>query len=203
MAGFDFSCKNVFMVIVYVVLGYLALRVIQNNCDIGLGGFFKTIEGFVSEDGAPVPGAVMAAEESSNAGPQVVQGLGRTPSTCYPQPTLKAEDLLPREDSAAIQEFNIARPAGEGILEGVNMLDAGFHVGVNTVGQSLRNANRQLRAEPPNPQVAVSPFLNTTIGPDLMRRPLEDGEGCAASPQGPTNGSMNGPGAGVGASPVA
>ena len=123
MAGFDFSCKNVFMVIVYVVLGYLALRVIQNNCDIGLGGFFKTIEGFVSEDGAPVPGAVMAAEESSNAGPQVVQGLGRTPSTCYPQPTLKAEDLLPREDSAAIQEFNIARPAGEGILEGVNISD--------------------------------------------------------------------------------
>ena len=28
-------------------------------------------------------------------------------------------------------------------------------------------------------------FLNTTIGPDLMRRPLEDGEGCAKPPSGP------------------
>jgi len=61
----------------------------------------------------------------------------------------------------------------------VNMLDAGFHVGVNTIGQSLRNANRQLRAEPPNPQVQVSPWMMSSIGPDLLRRPLEDGEGCA------------------------
>ena len=59
------------------------------------------------------------------------------------------------------------------------MLDAGFHVGVNSVGQSLRNANQQLRAEPPNPQVQVSPWMMSSIGPDLLRRPLEDGEGCA------------------------
>ena len=60
------------------------------------------------------------------------------------------------------------------------MLDAGFHVGVNTIGQSLRNANRQLRSEPPNPQVQVSPWQMSSIGPDLMRRPLEAGEGCSA-----------------------
>jgi hypothetical protein len=51
------------------------------------------------------------------------------------------------------------------------------HIGVNTVGQTLRNANRQLRSEPPNPQVKVSPFLQTTIGPDTNRKPLEIG-GC-------------------------
>ena len=62
--------------------------------------------------------------------------------------------------------------------KGVNFLDAGFHVGVNTVGQSLRNANLQLRSEPPNPQVAVSPWSNTTIGPDLQRKPLELNESC-------------------------
>ena len=50
---------------------------------------------------------------------------------------------------------------------GVNYLDATFHVGVNTVGQSLRNANLNLRAEPPNPRVAVSPWLNSTIDTDL------------------------------------
>jgi len=47
--------------------------------------------------------------------------------------------------------------------------------GVNTVGQSLQNANRQLRSEPPNPQVKVSPWLQSTIEPDTDRKSLEIG----------------------------
>ena len=85
-----------------------------------------------------------------------------------------------KEESKAIQEFNIAQPIGDGILADVNLLDAGSHIGINTIGQSLRNANIQLRSEPPNPQVNVSPWMNTTIGPDLPRRPLEIGESCSA-----------------------
>jgi len=46
-------------------------------------------------------------------------------------------------------------------------------IGVNTVGQSLRNANYQLRSEPPNPQIPVSIFNQSTIAPDTNRRPLE------------------------------
>ncbi len=107
--------------------------------------------------------------------------LNRTPSTCYPQQALKPEDLLPSQESDAIKEFNLAQPIGEGILADVNLLDAGAHIGINTVGQSLRNANHQLRADPPNPQVQVSPWMNTTIAPDLPRRPL-DGESCGSSP---------------------
>jgi hypothetical protein len=169
------NSDDVLYLVGYVALAYVTLKVIQDNCDIGLGPLFKSTEGY-----ADVSNGIAAAEPANNEGQMNVTGLGRTPSTCYPQPELKAEDLLPKEDSAAIKEFNIAKPAGEGILSGVNMLDAGFHVGVNSVGQSLRNANRQLRSEPPNPQVNVSPWLMSSIGPDLMRRPLEDGEGCAA-----------------------
>ena len=176
------NCESMFKVVVYVLAAYVVLKVLQENCGVNLGLF----EGFDSQP-APVSAGVAASEGvSKDAVPKDVSGMGRTPSTCYPQPTLKAEDLLPKEDSAAIEQFNSTKQHGEGILQGVNYLDAGFHVGVNTVGQSLRNANRQLRAEPPNPQVNVSPWLNTSIGPDLLRRPLEDGEGCAASPtQGP------------------
>lgn len=200
--------ENVCKLVVYVVLIYCGLKLLQDNYDIGLGGVFKSIEGLTNgapangapangapangapANGAPangvpptgVPGApvpIKAAEPlGSNESPGPAMGLGRAPSTCYPQPALSAQDLLPKEDSAAIQEFNQVQPAGEGILQGVNMLDAGFHVGVNTVGQSLRNGNQQLRSEPPNPQVQVSPWMMSTIGPDLMRRPLEDGEGC-------------------------
>ena len=60
----------------------------------------------------------------------------------------------------------------------VNQFQTITHVvGINTVGQSLRNANRQLRSEPPNPQVKVSPWLQSTIEPDSNRKPLEIG-GC-------------------------
>ena len=76
-----------------------------------------------------------------------------------------------------IQQFNEGTPeVGEGILRGVNYLDAGFHVGVNTVGQNLRNANLNLRAEPPNPRTQVSPWMMSTIDQDLSRRPLADGD---------------------------
>lgn len=173
------NCETMFKVVVYVLAAYVALKVLKENCGVDLLGM---VEGMTGMDSQPAP--VRASEENVGVNQvfKEVKDLGRTPTTCYPQPTLKAEDLLPKEDSAAIQEFNQLKPKGEGILQGVNYLDAGFHIGVNTVGQSLRNANRQLRAEPPNPQVNVSPWLNTTIGPDLLRRPLEDGEGCAASP---------------------
>jgi hypothetical protein len=55
-------------------------------------------------------------------------------------------------------------------------LEAGYHQGVNTIGSSLKNASRDLRAEPINPQQVVSPWMQSTVEPDLTRRPLEDGE---------------------------
>ena len=107
-----------------------------------------------------------------------VNNTNRTPSSCFPQKILTANELLPRDDSAAISDFSQDYPIGEGIQRGINYLSAGYHIGVNTVGQSLRNANRQLRGEPPNPQVSVSPWLNSTIGPDLQRRPLNGDMSC-------------------------
>ena len=106
--------------------------------------------------------------------------FNRTPSSCYPQDSLKASDLLPSDESKEISEFNQNYPIGEGIIKGINFLSSGYSIGVNTVGQSLKNANRQLRSEPPNPQVSVSPWMNTSIAPDLLRRPLEVGDSCGA-----------------------
>ena len=121
---------------------------------------------------------VMASEELGDESFLRVNGINRSPTSCYPQNTLQPADLLPSGKSKAVQDFDNANPTGEGILKGVNFLDAGFHTGVNTVGQSLRNANQQLRSEPPNPQVSVSPWMNSTIGPDLGRKPLEDEDVC-------------------------
>jgi hypothetical protein len=54
-----------------------------------------------------------------------------------------------------------------------NFLFESNKYGENTQGSSLRNANRQLRSEPANTRNVVSPWMNSTIEPDLLRRPLE------------------------------
>ena len=96
---------------------------------------------------------------------------------CFPKDKLTPEDLLPRD--AANSEWAQVNPAGQGDVKNQNYLTAGYHMGINSIGSTLRNANMQLRSEPPNPQVKVSPWLQTTIDPDLNRRPLEV-EGCNA-----------------------
>ena len=127
---------------------------------------------------AAAPSGVRASEPIGNNEMSLPVQFNRTPSQCYPQNTLTAKDLLPTEESKEISEFNQNYPIGEGVLKGINFLSSGYHIGVNTVGQSLKNANRQLRSEPPNPQVSVSPWMNSSIGPDLLRRPLEVGDSC-------------------------
>jgi hypothetical protein len=82
-------------------------------------------------------------------------------------------DLLPSEASSS--SWAQLNPKGKGELANINLLKAGYHVGINTVGQSLRNANLQIRSEPPNPQLQVGPWNQTTMEPDYTRRALEIG----------------------------
>jgi hypothetical protein len=97
-------------------------------------------------------------------------GSSGAPAGCYPRDQLTPGDLLPKDQNSVWAEQN---PMGPGSLKGKNFLSAGALIGVNTVGQSLRNANYQLRSEPPNPQIPVSIFNQSTIAPDTNRRPLE------------------------------
>lgn len=83
-------------------------------------------------------------------------------------------DLLPKDTNSQWAQLN---PAGAADFKNVNLLKAGYNIGIDTVGSSLRNANLQVRSEPPNPTSVVSPWMNTTIEPDLMRAPLEIGCG--------------------------
>ena len=96
-------------------------------------------------------------------------------SSCFPKEMLSPEELKPQDNSSLWAQVN---PSGVGNLKGRNFLQASHHIGINTVGQTLRNANLQLRSEPPCPQVQVSPWQQTTIEPDLSRKPFEIG-GCA------------------------
>ena len=128
--------------------------------------------GVVPTDQLPRDAPIASEPIGNNETFLPVEGIRSAPSSCYPQNTLTPKDLLPQGKEEEIEQWDENNPAQEGILKGVNFLDAGFHIGVNTVGQSLRNANLNLRAEPPNPRVQVSPWMNTTIDEDLTRRPL-------------------------------
>lgn len=103
------------------------------------------------------------------AGPAAFDGA-QGPAGCYPRDQLTPGELLPKDPNSVWAQQN---PMGTGSLKGKNFLSAGALIGVNTVGQTLRNANYQLRSEPPNPQVPVTVFNNSTIEPDTNRRDLE------------------------------
>jgi hypothetical protein len=83
-------------------------------------------------------------------------------------------DMLPRDTNSEWTQLN---PAGKGDLANINLLKAGYHIGIDTIGQTLRNANLQIRSEPPNPQLSVGPWNQSTITPDFLRPPLQLGQG--------------------------
>jgi len=88
-----------------------------------------------------------------------------------------ASSLLPR-DVAAQEDFGEFAP--DDILKGQNYLNPRALIGYpETVGGALRNANQQIRSEPPNPRDPVSIFNTSTIVPDQMRPAFEIGQGTA------------------------
>jgi len=128
----------------------------------------------VNQGGKPQPSRPLGQNEVFAGAKGSKTNTYGLPPSCARQPVVNPRDLLPKDSNS---EWGRLNPQGEGALQNVNLLQAGHHIGINTVGQSLRNANLQVRSEPPNPQMAVGPWNNSTISPDLSRRPLEIGCG--------------------------
>jgi len=108
-----------------------------------------------------------------------VSGMGTPsqgiPTSCSKPNIQNPADLLPKDNNSQWAQLN---PSGKGELANINLLKAGYHIGIDTIGQTLRNANLQIRSEPPNPQLYVGPWNTSTISPDFMRVPLELGSGA-------------------------
>jgi hypothetical protein len=123
--------------------------------------------------------------QKTGSGPVPSQPLGQTDNyggaygvktSTYGAQGVKTEEpsvLLPNDSNSQWASLN---PQGGGMLKNINLLQAGSLVGINTIGSSLRNANLQLRSEPPNPQGNVGPWNHSTIEPDFVRLPLEIGQ---------------------------
>ena len=83
-------------------------------------------------------------------------------------------DLLPSDQNSAWASLN---PVNQGNPMIPDLLQAGYHIGLDTIGQTLKNPNLQLRSDPYIPKAAVGPWNQSTYEPDLMRVPLEVGCG--------------------------
>lgn len=93
------------------------------------------------------------------------------PLGCFPKDQLTSEDLLPK--TGGWEASNPSIPLSS--LSGANFLTSGTMYGINTTGSSLRNANVQLRSDPPIPRINVGPWQQSTIEPDNNRKYLEIG----------------------------
>ncbi len=94
--------------------------------------------------------------------------------SAFPSAQLSSEALLPSDRSST---WTDAHPEASAPLNERNFLTTTgpTNFGINTQGSSLRNANQQIRSEPPNARNFASVWNLPTITPDSNRRPLEIG----------------------------
>jgi hypothetical protein len=105
----------------------------------------------------------------------VTQPTNNTSSGGYnTQSTGNPQDLLPKDQNSQFSNFNMVN---QGNIVMPDLLDAGYLIGLDTIGQTLRNPNYQERSDPIIPKTNVGPWNNSTIEPDAGRVPLEIGQG--------------------------
>jgi hypothetical protein len=83
-------------------------------------------------------------------------------------------ELLPADQNSQWAALNPVSMNGGNIMSG-DLLQAGYHIGLDTIGQTMKNANLQLRSDPIIPKVDVGPWNQSTYEPDYARVPLEIG----------------------------
>ena len=122
---------------------------------------------------APMAGPASPSGPPSSAMAAAPAPMASAPaSTGYQlQPIANPEDLLPKDQNSQWAALN---PMGNQINT-PDVLSAGYHIGLDTIGQTLKNANYQLRSDPIIEKKDIGPWMQSTIEPDYARVPLEVG----------------------------
>jgi hypothetical protein len=79
--------------------------------------------------------------------------------------------LLPSEERPVLDGQAFIPPSRG--LEKQSFLDLRSFLGLNSINGSNKNSNYGLRSEPPNPRLNVGPWQQSTIAPNIYRRPLD------------------------------
>ena len=175
----DYGIAGVLFAIVVLYILQLLYKYLMTKGRYGNEGMNATPNSAYSGGGGNTRGSPSGPQPAQEGGNEVYSSVDGAssqsmPSACSKGATQNPADLLPKDTNSQWAQLN---PAGKGDLANINLLKAGYHIGIDTVGQTLRNANLQIRSEPPNPQINVGPWQNSTIEPDFMRPSLELGQG--------------------------
>jgi hypothetical protein len=155
-----FTTERVIVLVVFLILAY-GLYVYSGS---------KTLK----VDGLATGSTVAPAVSEPAAVPAVTSPAPTVSSGYTAQSVASPQDLLPQDQNSQWAALN---PVAQGNIAAPDLLQAGFHIGLDTIGQTLRNANLQERSDPIIPKSAVGPWNQSTIEPDLGRVPLEVGCG--------------------------
>ena len=158
-------------------IGVIIILLIVAYAVASFGGYLtgKGAFGFESNSGMSSQYTGASSGVMPGPGPNTGEVFSRIDGTqTVPSNISNPSDLLPNDANSQWAQLN---PNGKGELANINLLKAGYHIGIDTIGQTLRNANLQIRSEPPNPQVYSGPWNQSTITPDFLRVPLEIGAG--------------------------
>jgi hypothetical protein len=153
------TMERVIVLIVFLILMWALVMYANNKSSI-----VANFEGGNQEEGEP---ADVAAAADPAPAPKKNEGYST-------KETVNPKELLPSDDNSQWAALN---PNNTQDNLSADLLKAGQHVGVDTVGQSLRNANLQLRSDPIINKSDVGPWNQTTIEADYARVPLELGAG--------------------------
>jgi len=139
------------------------------------------------EDGSPSSGPMLPMKEDKkedsplntpvmNEHAMASSKQGFQSGVYQPQDVANPSDLLPVDSNKNIvNQWASLNPVSQSNPQMPDLLQAGYHIGLDTIGQTMKNANLQLRSDPVIQKSDIGPWNQSTIEPDLMRVPLEVG----------------------------
>jgi hypothetical protein len=156
-----FTKERVFVLVLFIILIW-ALYTYSGTKTMIFDGL---------HDGATKNGSTHAPPASNAPVPPV---MGGSPSGYSSQSVANPSDLLPKDENSQWAALN-PTSMNKGDVLMPDLLQAGYHIGLDTIGQTLRNANLQLRSDPIISKSDIGPWNQSTIEPDFARVPLELG----------------------------
>lgn len=167
VSGFQkfFTKDRVMILVIFILLSVFLLYYTTGKMTV-MDGMDSAESSLV--DGQKIEGDATLPQVSAIAPPPSAMMSSGYASQSVANPS----ELLPSDANSQWASLN---PVSQSNPQMPDMLQAGYHIGLDTIGQTMKNANLQLRSDPVIQKAVIGPWNQSTIEPDLMRVPLEVG----------------------------
>jgi len=173
VSGFSkfFSQEKIFIFVALFILGYTMFSYSDSK-----GSIYDTMDDGKSDNKSGNQNEPKLKETSAQNVQTQPDSSASAANGYTVQPVANPSDLLPNDQNSQWSALNpVAMDKGNVAVP--DLLQAGYHIGLDTIGQTLRNANLQLRSDPIIDKTNIGPWNQSTIEPDFARVPLEVGYG--------------------------